>query len=52
MYDVLQEDHTGHGIMLKPGDHVICSDSAGTNVVVQGTMIKVVDEKDILGIIS
>ena len=34
--------------MLKAGSRVICSDMVGTNVIVQGTMMKVVDEKDIL----
>lgn len=52
MFDILEEDFTKHGIMLKPGDKVICSDQAGINVLVENKMIKIVDEKDILGIIS
>ncbi len=49
MFDFWTEGKT---IVLKAGTRVICSDAVGTNVIVDGMMMKVVDEKDILGTIS
>lgn len=51
-YEVMFNYSKDFSIVLKPGDRVICSDAAWTNVVVEGKMIKIVDEKDILGTIS
>lgn len=52
-YEVMFDFWTeGKTIILKAGNRVICSDIAGTNVIVDGKMMKVVDEKDILWTLS
>jgi len=37
---------------LAKGDRVICSDMSGINVIIQWQMIKIVDNKDILWLLS
>ena len=51
-YEVMFNYSKDFSIVLKPGDRVICSDMSGTNVIVDGMMMKVVDYEHILGTIS
>ena len=51
-YEVMFMYSKDFSVVLNAGDRVICSDMSGTNIIVQGTMMKVVDYEHILGTIS
>lgn len=51
-YEVMFMYSKDFSVVLNAGDRVICSDMSGTNIIVQGTMMKVVDYEHILWTLS